>query len=163
MDFAELLFLSCLINVLIRWTYVRYLAVKMGIRMSLAPHSCCSRYLRYLHRWLIGTHQSMPFAVPMVWREQKDHLTNCYFCLTIIDGHNSKSKQTIVYPNIPFALRPIEYTDSQATSTMDPSWRRTNHPAPLQKMNLDLHVPMWILISWNELYLILHHSLNLTI
>ena len=70
---------------------------------SWAPHSCCSRCSRYLRGWLIGTHQSMRFAVPMVRREQKDHLTDCYFCLTKICGHNSKSKHTLVYPNIPSA------------------------------------------------------------
>jgi len=35
------------------------------------------------------------FAVCMVWRKQKNNLTICYFCLTKIDGHNSKSKHTI--------------------------------------------------------------------
>ena len=54
----------------------------------------------------------MPFAVPVVWREQTDHLTDCSFCLTIIVGHISKSKHTIVYPNIPSALRPVEHDDS---------------------------------------------------
>jgi len=42
----------------------------------------------------------------MVWRENKDHLTDCY-CLTKIDAHNSGSKHTIVYPNIPSALTPV--------------------------------------------------------
>jgi len=54
----------------------------------------------------------MTFAVPLVWTEQKDHLINCYCCLTKIDGYNSKSKHTIVYPNIPSALRPVEHDNS---------------------------------------------------
>jgi hypothetical protein len=48
----------------------------------------------------------------MVWREQKDHFTDCYFCLTTIDGRNSKAKHTKVYPSIPSALRPVEHEDS---------------------------------------------------
>jgi hypothetical protein len=85
----------------------------------------------------------------MVWREQKDHFTECYFCLTTIDGHNSESKNTIVYLNIPSALRPAEHDDSLPI------------PNPLQQRNLyeeeptstspedehGLHVPTWVLIS----------------
>jgi len=26
----------------------------------------------------------MPFAAPMVWREQSEHVTGCYFCMTKI-------------------------------------------------------------------------------
>ena len=33
---------------------------------SWALHSCCSRCSRYLCCWLIGMHQSIPFAVPVV-------------------------------------------------------------------------------------------------
>jgi hypothetical protein len=44
------------------------------------------------HGWLIGTRQSMPFAVPIVWRELKDHLSDCKFGFTIIDDLISKSK-----------------------------------------------------------------------
>jgi len=54
----------------------------------------------------------MSFAVPIVWREQKDHLKDWHFYLTIIDGHNSKSKHTVLYPNIPSTLRPLEHDNS---------------------------------------------------
>ena len=57
-------------------------------------------------------HQSVPFAVTVVWCEQKHHLSDCFFCLTKIDGHNSKSRHTIVYPNIPSAPRLFEHDDS---------------------------------------------------
>ena len=52
------------------------------------------------------------FAVWMVWRKQKNHLTVWYFCLTKIGSHNSKSKYTIVYPNIPSDLRSVEPDNS---------------------------------------------------
>jgi hypothetical protein len=48
----------------------------------------------------------------MVWREQKEHLTKCYLCLSKRDGNNSKPKHTTVYPIIPSALRPIEHDNS---------------------------------------------------
>jgi len=70
------------------------LAVKLGIRTNWAPHACCSRCSRYLRCWLIGTHQSVPFAFPVLWREQQGHLTERYFCFTKIDGHNRKATRT---------------------------------------------------------------------
>ena len=38
------------------------------------------------------------------------------------DGHNSKSKHTIVYPNIPSALRPVEHDDSLPTPKPPQQW-----------------------------------------
>ena len=49
----------------------------------------------------------MPFAIPMIWREPKDHLTDCYFCLTNIFGISSKSKHTVKYPSLDSAIRPV--------------------------------------------------------
>jgi hypothetical protein len=123
----ELLCSPCLVNVLSRrtlyvcreFTLIAKKAYELNFACkvrdqdeSWAPHSCSSRCSRYLRCWLTGVHQSIPFAVPVVWREQNDHLTDCYFCLTKIDGHNSKSKHTTVYPNIPSALRLVEHDDS---------------------------------------------------
>jgi hypothetical protein len=61
----------------------------------------------------------------MVWREQQEYFTGCYFCSTTIDGINSKSKYTMVYKNIPLALRPVEHDDSLPISK--PPKQRTLH------------------------------------
>ena len=47
------------------------------------------------------------FAVPMVWREQKDHTTDCYFCIIKIEGYDQKTKKSIANPNLPSAIRPV--------------------------------------------------------
>jgi hypothetical protein len=64
----------------------------------------------------------------MMSTEQTDHLTDCYFCLAKIDGHNSNSKQTTVYPNIPSALRPVEHDNSLPIQEPPQQW--TLHETP---------------------------------
>ena len=49
----------------------------------------------------------MPFAIPLVWREQKDHSTDCYFYSNI--RFFIKSKHCIKYPNIPSEIRPVSH------------------------------------------------------
>jgi len=51
----------------------------------------------------------MHFAIPMVWRQPTDHVSDCCFCLTSITGVTAKSKHTAQYPNLPFAMRPIPH------------------------------------------------------
>ena len=54
----------------------------------------------------------MPFAVPMIWREPKDHFQDCYFCLVNVKGFRSKHRSKITYPNIDSALRPVPHDPS---------------------------------------------------
>ena len=54
--------------------------------------------------------RSMPFAIPMVWREPTDHVSDCYFCLTSITGVIAKSKQTVQHPNLPSAMRLVPHS-----------------------------------------------------
>lgn len=72
-----------------------------------APKVCCTTCYSSLTKWLKDTRKSMSFAVPMVWREPRCHLTDCYFCMTSIVGFSSKSKHKIQYPDIPSAVRPV--------------------------------------------------------
>ena len=49
----------------------------------------------------------MPFAVSMVWREQSDHVTDCYFCMTNIKEFYRKNKSKISYPVCRSAIKPV--------------------------------------------------------
>ncbi|KAI6651420.1 hypothetical protein LOD99_5227 [Oopsacas minuta] len=52
----------------------------------------------------------MQFAIPMIWREPRDHYTDCYFYLTDIKGITSKTKNNICYPNLQSTIRPVEHS-----------------------------------------------------
>lgn len=51
----------------------------------------------------------LPFGVPMVWREGRDHTTDCYFCMTNLDGINRNNKQHVKYPSVPSAIKPVPH------------------------------------------------------
>ena len=46
----------------------------------------------------------------MVWREQANHVDDCYFCNTDVADFSSKSKGNIKDPNLPSAIRPIPHS-----------------------------------------------------
>ena len=52
----------------------------------------------------------MPFGIPMVWREQADHTTDCYFFLTDIKGFSRKNKSKIKYPDCRSAMKPVPHS-----------------------------------------------------
>ena len=55
----------------------------------------------------------------MIWREQIDH-TDCYFCITEIEGYNEKIRQNIKYPDLLSATRPVPHT-AQLPAPVPPS------------------------------------------
>ncbi|KAK9729026.1 hypothetical protein QE152_g16918 [Popillia japonica] len=64
----------------------------------------------------------MRFGRPMIWREQKDHSTDCYFCCTKTFGFSSKNKDRITYPNLPSATRLVSHSKAfPVPSRMDVS------------------------------------------
>ena len=48
----------------------------------------------------------MSFGIPMVWREPKNHVDDCYFCITQTQGFSNKSKHRIQYPSLDSAILP---------------------------------------------------------
>lgn len=72
---------------------------------SWAPQICCSA--ANLLTWLNGSRPSVPFAIPVIWYEQKDYFTDCYFCLRNVSGFIAKNKKAIQYPNLPSLTQPV--------------------------------------------------------
>lgn len=90
--------------------YYSYFKVKLGDQdRSWAPHIVCKTCLERLRYWQQGKRSAMPFGIPMVWREPKNHYDDCYFCLCSVVGYNRKNKTGINYPNLPSAIRPVPH------------------------------------------------------
>jgi hypothetical protein len=103
----------------------------------------------------------MPFAVPMVWREQKDHLTDCYFCLTKISGISLKSKHSIQYPSLPSAVRTVLHSQDLPVSKPPEKWaiddNNDDEPVPMEQ---DITDPDFQPSTSNEPHLISQSELN---
>jgi hypothetical protein len=56
----------------------------------------------------------MTFAVLMVWRETKDHSSDCYFCST--DITRISSKNMVIYPNLPSSMILVPHNDKLPVS-----------------------------------------------
>ena len=67
--------------------YHAYFGMKLGDQdKPFAPHICCKACVANLRRWSKGNIKNLPFGVPMVWREGKNHINDCYFCMTNLQG-----------------------------------------------------------------------------
>lgn len=92
--------------------YFAYFGVKLGDQQKAwAPHKVCYVCVEDLRKWSCGKKKSFRFGVPMVWREQKNHSDDCYFCSIDVSGYNSKNKNLISYPNLQSALRPVPHDE----------------------------------------------------
>ena len=85
--------------------------------LTRAPHICCKPCYNRLTAWFNGKKAAFNFAVPMVWREPRNHADDCYFCLTNITGFNASSKKKVKYPNLRSAMRPVPHSDDLPVPT----------------------------------------------
>jgi len=76
------------------------------------PHMCCTSCHKNLSEWFNGKKKEMPFGQPMLWREPKDHVSDCYFCLTKVKGFSTKSKHMIKYAEVSSVTKPIPHSKS---------------------------------------------------
>lgn len=114
----------------VKKSYHAYFGVKLGDQdKPFAPHICCKSCVEGLRAWKNKTRKSLPFGIPMVWREGKDHTTDCYFCMTDLKGVNRKKQKHVKYPDVPSAIKPIPHgpdvpipepdVDSESSSAPD--------------------------------------------
>lgn len=100
------------ITELVKKAYKLYFDCPVGDQdKNFAPHIACINCTTTLTEWLKGKRRAMPFAVPMVWCEPQDHYSDCYFCLTNISGHSSKTRHKIKYPNVPSVHLPVPHDE----------------------------------------------------
>lgn len=109
--------------------YYAYFGVRLGDQdKTWAPHKVCRTCVEGLRLWLKGKKKCMPFAIPMVWREPRNHHDDCYFCLANVHGYSSKNKKEIIYPNLPSAIRPILHNESLPVPSPPTNLESINEP-----------------------------------
>ena len=76
-----------------------------------APHVVCENCVEHLRQWTQGSRKALTFAIPMIWREPKNHTNDCYLCAINLTGINKKKRKSLIYSNLPSALRPVADCD----------------------------------------------------
>ncbi|ESO04311.1 hypothetical protein HELRODRAFT_172670 [Helobdella robusta] len=96
----------------IKRAYHAYFGIKLGDQdKDWAPHMVCKACTVYLHQWTKGKKTCLKFGIPMVWREQRNHDTDCYFCSIDLTGINRKNRSSLEYPDLQSARRPVAHCD----------------------------------------------------
>ena len=72
---------------------------------SVGPTSC----VETLRSWSHGKDKHLLFGIPVIWREQIDHVADLYFWMVNVKDFNKKNKQLLKYPNLNLALRPVPH------------------------------------------------------
>jgi hypothetical protein len=96
--------------------YELYFGFKVNHQDKVWAHHCCCRSCSANSRNRLKRDEIQIFAVPMIWWEQKNHVSDCYFCVTKITGMSSRYKRKILYHNLPSAQRPIQHNKMHPSS-----------------------------------------------
>lgn len=90
--------------------FEQYFRVKFeqDLDKNWAPNVICGRCRLKLLQWASGRLTALPFAIPRIWREQQNHVTDCYFCVTnLVTG-----KQKQIYPSLSSSIAPVPHDES---------------------------------------------------
>ncbi|XP_042233503.1 uncharacterized protein LOC121873827 [Homarus americanus] len=132
------------ITPLLKRCYLAYFGCKLGDQdKPFAPHKACKSCISKLQMWSVGKLKCMPFGVPMVWREQMNHHDDCYFCMTKVAGFNKKTKDHIIYPDIPSAIRPVSHSDDIPVPVPPDTWEISSEAdtSDTNEMEVDYEPP----------------------
>ena len=65
----------------VKRAYLAYFGMRLGDQdKAWAPHMVCKKCTEQLRQWTQGKKTQHSFGIPMVWREPKNHVSDCYFC-----------------------------------------------------------------------------------
>ncbi|KAJ8886486.1 hypothetical protein PR048_012697 [Dryococelus australis] len=126
------------------------------------PHIFSNKCACNLRNWINCKGRSIPFALPMIWREPKDHITDSYFCLVLLikQGISIKEQWTYVRYRTEKGFLYLNYQTSIILSMMmkvnlsqmSQVVQKTNFPKLKQKFR---HEDCSSGIFWKGMYYIL--------
>ncbi|KRZ17239.1 hypothetical protein T11_3011 [Trichinella zimbabwensis] len=94
----------------VRKAYFAYFGIKLEDQDKFwAPHIMCHTCVEQLREWSKKALKSLPFGVPMVWREPQNHVVDCYFCFRKVRYYNGMNRKCVSYLNLPSAIRPVPH------------------------------------------------------
>ena len=94
----------------VKKAYFVYFKLKMGDQdKSRAPHNLCESYFENLRQKTKRIRKQLSFDIPMMWREQKNHVDDCFFCPTKTSGYSKKNRQNLNYPNFDSTICPVPH------------------------------------------------------
>ena len=76
-----------------------------------APRTVRHNCEEMLRDWTKRKRKGLPFGIPIIWRELKDHTTDCYFVWSVQRVLARKNRYKITYPRIQSAIRPSLHSD----------------------------------------------------
>ena len=101
-----------LITDFVKQAYLADFKEKLGDQDKLwATHIACKTCIEHLRQWTKKQKKVLRFAIPMVWREPKDHYSDCYFCGIKTKGINRKNITSLTYPSLDSAIRPVPHSE----------------------------------------------------
>ena len=108
-------------NTKLQEAYEKYFRLSLTIDYGKpwAPSYACGSCNTTLLSWFNGNDRQIPFKVPRVWRSPRNHIDDCYFCLTDISPFfYSRKHSSICYPSIESSIAPIAFTDNDRYPTI---------------------------------------------
>ena len=57
-----------------------------------APNAVCKPCVEHLREWIKGKRKGLKFGIPKVWREPRNYVDDCYFCIVIGEAVVSSQK-----------------------------------------------------------------------
>ena len=92
--------------------YVAYFDLPVGDQdKRWASYVMCEYCRCTLEGWFRGKKRAMRFAIPRIWHEPSNHLTDCYFC--VVDPskrQKGKNAPSIKYPDLSSSIAPVPHT-----------------------------------------------------
>ena len=91
--------------------YHAYFGIKLaGQDKTWAPHMVSKACTETLRGWT-NSKGSLNLSVLMIWRKPTNHVTDCYFCAVDVTGINRKNRDSLKYPDLQSARRPVTHCD----------------------------------------------------